>query len=168
MNLETWEMLSYVVTVVGLPCAIAVFIFEQRKERLNEQDAVYESVSDNYQEFLRVVLEHPDLHLFSMRKTPALSAEQRERMIVIFGMLVSLFERAYLLLYDRRLSGDKLRRWRSWEDYMREWCEREDFRDALDSLLVGEDPDFCNYIRALALACGSATPAPAEVPTALR
>ncbi|MFZ1295396.1 MAG: hypothetical protein WAR81_14415, partial [Pseudomonadales bacterium] len=73
MSLETWELLSYVVTVVGLPLAIAVFVFEQRKERLNEQDAVYESISDNYQEFLRVMLEHPDLHLFSMNRTPALS-----------------------------------------------------------------------------------------------
>lgn len=27
-TLETWELLSYVVTIVGLPLAIAVFIFE--------------------------------------------------------------------------------------------------------------------------------------------
>ena len=33
MPLETWELLSYVVTVVGLPLAIFVFLFEQRKER---------------------------------------------------------------------------------------------------------------------------------------
>jgi hypothetical protein len=33
MNLETWELLSYVVTVIGLPLAIAVFILQQRKER---------------------------------------------------------------------------------------------------------------------------------------
>lgn len=150
MSLETWELLSYVVTVVGLPLAIAVFVFEQRKERLNEQDAVYESISDNYQEFLRVMLEHPDLHLFSMNRTPALSDEQQERVMVIFGMLVSLFERAYLLLYQDGLSGSKLRRWRSWEDYMREWCAREDFRDALDTLLIGEDADFCAYIRKVA------------------
>jgi len=150
MNTETWEMLSYVVTVVGLPLAIFVFAMEQRKERLNEQDAVYESISERYQEFLKVVLEHPDLHLFSMNKTPELNEEQTERMMVIFGMLVSLFERAYVLLYEERLSGEKLRRWSSWDDYMREWCAREDFRDTLDILLVGEDPDFSTYIRQLA------------------
>ena len=76
MNLETWELLSYVVTVVGLPLAICVFVYEQHKERKNEEELVYESISDNYQEFLRVVLEHPDLHLFSMSKTPALTEEQ--------------------------------------------------------------------------------------------
>lgn len=38
MNLETWELMSYVVTVVGLPLAISVFVFEQRKERDNEDE----------------------------------------------------------------------------------------------------------------------------------
>ena len=40
MFLETWELLSYVVTVVGLPMAIFVFLFQQRKERENEEDQV--------------------------------------------------------------------------------------------------------------------------------
>ena len=35
---ETWELLSYVVTVLGLPLAILVFIYEQRKELQNEED----------------------------------------------------------------------------------------------------------------------------------
>lgn len=149
MQTETWELLSYIVTVIGLPLAIAVFFIQQRKERLNEEDAVYESVSDNYQDFLRIVLEHPDLHLFSMSRTPELTEEQNERMMVIFSMLISLFERAYMLLYDKSAHPAKQRRWHSWEDYMREWCAREDFRDSLDSLLAGEDPDFCDYIREL-------------------
>jgi len=155
MNIESWELLSYVVTVVGLPLAIVVIYFEQRKERVNEEEAVYESVSDNYQEFLRVVLEHHDLRLFSKSKTPSLSEEQNERMMIIFSMLISLFERAYMLLYEERGHSAKQRRWSSWEDYMCEWCAREDFRDALDGLLVGEDPDFSIYIRKLAANVGA-------------
>ena len=65
-------------------------------------------------------------------------------------MLVSLFERAYLLLYEERMSDKQLRRWRSWEDYMREWCRRSDFRVRLPVLLRGEDPAFVAYIRNLA------------------
>lgn len=42
------------------------------------------------------------------------------------------------------------RRWHSWDDYMREWCGREDFRVCLPELLSGEDPDFSAYIRKLA------------------
>jgi hypothetical protein len=150
MTIETWELLSYVVTVIGLPLAIAVFALQQRKERLNEELLVYESLSDSYQKFLRVALEHSDLHLFSNEKTPALNAEQHERMMVIFNMLISLFERAYIMVYEEGVDTAKQRYWHSWHDYMREWCAREDFRGVLDTLLVGEDSDFCRYIRALA------------------
>ena len=148
-DLGTWELLSYVVTVIGLPLAIAVFIFEQRKERDNEEEEVYQLLSDNYQEFLKITLENPDLRLFSNEETPALSAEQRERMFIIFSMLISLFERAYLLLYENDMAEKQLRRWRSWEDYMGEWCNRADFRSALPVLLRGEDPEFADYIQKL-------------------
>ena len=144
--LETWEMLSYVVTVIGLPMAISVFIFEQHKERNNEEEEVYQLLSDNYQEFLKVTLEHPDLRLFASEETPSLSEEQRERMFIIFSMLISLFERAYLLLYEAKMNEKQLRRWRSWEDYMGEWCNRADFRASLPALLRGEDPEFADYI----------------------
>lgn len=149
-TLETWEMLSYVVTVVGLPLAISVFIFEQRKERNNEEEEVYQLLSDNYQDFLKIALDHPDLRLFASEETPALSEEQSERMFIIFSMLISLFERAYLLLYEDNMKEKQLRRWRSWEDYMGEWCNRADFRASLPALLRGEDPEFADYIQKLA------------------
>lgn len=148
--IQTWELLSYVVTVVGLPLAIAVFIFEQRKERDNEEEEVYQLLSDNYQEFLKIALEHPDLRLFASEETAALTEEQRERMFIIFSMLISLFERAYLLLYEQGMKEKQLRRWRSWEDYMGEWCNRADFRASLPALLRGEDPEFAGYIQKLA------------------
>ncbi|MDZ4200578.1 MAG: hypothetical protein U1C96_00310 [Gallionella sp.] len=149
MYLETWEMLSYIVTVIGLPLAIVVFLFEQRKERDNEEEEVYQLLSDNYQDFLKVTLENPDLRLFSASKTMQLTDEQRERMYIIFSMLISLFERAYLLLYEDDMTDKQLRRWRSWEDYMGEWCQREDFRAALAEQLGGEDPDFVRYLQGL-------------------
>lgn len=147
--MQTWELLSYVVTVIGLPLAIFVFLYEQWKERENEEEEVYQLLSDNYQDFLRVALEHPDLRLFSAEQTPDLSDEQKERMFIMFTILISLFERAYLLLYEEVMPAKKLRRWRSWEDYMREWCQRADFRAQLPILLRGEDPEFVSYIKEL-------------------
>jgi hypothetical protein len=73
-----------------------------------------------------------------------------ERMLVIFDMLISLFERAYLLAYEPDMADKQRRRWHSWEDYMREWCRREDFRSRLPDLLRGEDADFAHYILRLA------------------
>ena len=44
--LEWLEALSYIVTVVGLPFAIAVFLYEQRRERQNEEEEIYQRLSD--------------------------------------------------------------------------------------------------------------------------
>jgi hypothetical protein len=150
MDIGTWELMSYVVTTIGLPLAILVFVYEQKKERDNEDEEVYQLLSDNYQDFLRMALGHPDLRLFTPEQTPELSDEQRERMLIVFSMLTSLFERAYLLLYEPKMSSKHRRRWLSWEDYMREWCRRGDYRALLPALLEGEDPEFGAYIRALA------------------
>jgi hypothetical protein len=156
---DTWELLSYIVTAVGLPCAIFVFLFEQKKERDSDEEEVYQLLSDNYQDFLKVALDNPDLRLFSSGQTLDLSAEQRERMLIIFNMLISLFERAYILLYEDSMSAKQARRWQSWADYMREWCRREDFHSLLPTLLQGEDAEFAAYICKLA---GIAVPHPAK------
>ena len=148
--MATWELMSYVVTVVGLPLAIFVFLFEQRKERENEEEEVYQLLSDNYQEFLRVALDNPDLRLFSTGAGLALNEEQKERRLIIFNMLISLFERAYLLLYEDDMSPKQARRWHSWHDYMSEWFRRPDFRASLPMLLHGEDPSFVRYVERLA------------------
>jgi hypothetical protein len=147
---DLWEVASYIVTTLGLPVAILFFAWEQRKERDNEEEEQYQMLSDAYNEFLRVVLAHPDLQLRSNEPLPEPSPEQRERMLVIFDMLISLFERAYLVAYKQDMAETERRRWNSWDDYMREWCRREDFHNALSLLLRGEDPEFQEYIRHIA------------------
>lgn len=152
MSLFEWmEFLSYVVTVIGLPLAIAVFWYEQRKEHANDEEELYQALSDEYASFLRLVLQHADLRLMSPQAPdPPLSAEQLERKSVLFGILISLFERAYLLVYEEDMPKQTRRLWQSWEDYMREWVVREDFRTVLPELLRGEDPDFGQHISRIA------------------
>ena len=150
VSIQTWEMMAYAVTVIGLPMAIVVFLFEQRKERENEEEEVYQLLSDSYQDFLKVALENPDLRLFSDKAAPSLSDEQKERQLIIYAMLVALFERAYLLLYEEAMSPKQARRWNSWEDYILEWCRKPHFRSCLPQLLRGEDPSFARYLEQLA------------------
>jgi hypothetical protein len=149
-QLEFWELLSYIVTVVALPLAIYTFWTEQRKERENEEEETYQLLSVAYADFLKLVLENPDLQLRSRRASAQLSDDQGERRQVVFEMLVSLFERAYLLVFDDDMTEKQRRRWHSWDDYMREWCRRPDFRAMLPQLLEGEDPDFAACIQAIA------------------
>ena len=149
--LQWFEFMSYVVTVVALPFAIVVFSWEQRRERQNEEEEIYQRLSDEYSNFLKLVLDNADLQL--LRRGVAevkLTEEQEERKFALFNILVSLFERSYLLVYEDDMSKQTRRLWLSWEDYMREWCRRPDFRAALPSLLQGEDEDFQRLIGGIA------------------
>ena len=147
---DAWELASFVVTVVALPFAIVFFAWEQRKERDNEEEEGYQLLSDAYNDFLKIVLANPDLHLRTNDPLQNPTLEQTERMLVIFDMLMSLFERAYLVAYKPKMTETEARRWNSWDDYMREWCHREDFYNTLPLLLRGEDPEFQSYLRRIA------------------
>ena len=150
MSWTEWlEVLSYAVTIVGLPLAITIFVHEQHWARQNEEEALYQSLSDSYTAFLALVLENADLQLLSGDgRGRDLSQDQRERRAALFEILVSLFERAYILVHDMR-SAEQARFWRSWDDYMRGWCRRSDFREVLPALLEGEDEAFRRYITGL-------------------
>ena len=149
-DITTWEMASYVVTVIGLPLAIVLVIFEQRKERATEEDEVYQLLSNAYNDFLKVVMDNPDLRLRSETATLDLTPEQQERMLGLFDMLISLLERAYLTAYSEDMTPLQRRRWNSWEDFMREWARRDDFYYRLPRLLKGEDPEFAVYLQRIA------------------
>ncbi len=149
--LESWELANYIVTVFGLPFAIGVFMFERRKERQSEDEEIYQKLADEYAEFSRLLLDNADLRMMSAEIPDSeITPEQQERKHIIFDLLVSLFERAFILVYEEQMSSQTKRLWRTWEDYIRFWCRREDFRKALPDLLQGEDPDFRNYINTIA------------------
>lgn len=145
-----WETASYVVTVIGLPMAIAFYMLDRSKQRAQEEEETYLHLSDEYVAFLKLALENADLRLLDPDATPGLDDEQKMRKFALLGILISLFERAYILTYRSGMGGAELRRWRSWEDWMGEWCRRADFRSAMDEHLPGEDPEFVAYLKTLA------------------
>jgi hypothetical protein len=151
MNLhDALELASFAVTVFGLPFAVWVFAMQQKKERENEEEEAYQHLADAYNDFLKVVLANSDLQLRTNSALPEPTQEQKERMLVIFDMLISLFERAFLVAYKPEMAQGEQRRWNSWDDYMREWCRRDDFANALPFLLRGEDAEFQAYITRVA------------------
>ncbi len=153
--MQALEAASYLVTVVGLPFAIAVYARDRRRDQQNEEEEIFLRLSDEYADFMRLVIDNADLHLLSPAPRGELSEEQQERKHALFAILVSLFERAYVLVYEDTMSRQQQRLWQSWEDYMHEWCRREDFRAALPALLQGEDPGFVATIRRIADAAGT-------------
>jgi len=147
-DIETWELLSYVVEVVALPFAIYVFWLEQRKERANEQDELFVKLLDEYNAFAKILIDNADLRLMSGGKDDSeLTPEQKEKKLIIFDVLVSFFERSYILIYEDSMSKQEARMWATWEDYIDFWMSKPDFRKVLPELLSGEDPDFVAYMK---------------------
>ena len=145
------EALSYIVTILGFPAAIWVIWREERLRRANETAELHRQLSEEYDNFLRLAMENADLLLLSKRSLPTpASEEQAERMEAILRILISLFEKAYIILFRDEMDDEARRRWMSWEDDMMEWCDRDEFRAALPHLLDGEDAAFSRYITALA------------------
>lgn len=100
-----WETASYVVTVIGLPTAIVFYAMDRWKQREQEDEETYLHLSDEYVKFLKLALENADLRLLDPQATPGLDAEQKMRKSALLGILISLFERAYILIYTEKMSG---------------------------------------------------------------
>jgi hypothetical protein len=155
------EEISYVITILGFPIAILVFIYEHRRRLNNEENELHRNLSEEYDNFLRLVLDNADLLLLRASGSPrTFSEEQLERREIIYRMLVSLFEKAYIILYSENMKQEAKRRWMSWEDDMREWCSKEDFQALLPSLLEGEDGAFSRHILAISKSLPSVTNEP--------
>ena len=143
-DLMTWfEFLSYIATVVGIPLALGVFMFEEKKERQAEQEEIYEKLMEHYSRIQEKLFEHPEL---DQHDAPLSNLEDARRQYIVYEMLISLFERAFILLYGETDPAYK-RMWNSWEDYIAEWLARPNFRAHLPKLMQGEDPDFTAYMR---------------------
>jgi hypothetical protein len=140
--LQWMEFLSYTATVVGIPLAIITFIYQERKERQSEQEEIYDKLMQHYSSIQAMLFEHPEL---DQHDVMAEDPETRRRQRILYEMLASLFERAFILLYGET-DPAYLRMWNSWNDYIEFWAEKPNFRESLPKLMIGEDPDFVAYL----------------------
>lgn len=157
-TLKAWEFASYIVTVLGLPLALFALWREMRAERHNErkeieqrEDEIYVELSQQYTAFLEAVLANPELDILGEDPSAApITLSQQRKKQIYFEMLIALFERAYILLYEPDLQGDAARRWQSWADYVEWWLKKPEFRTYALANLDGEDAAFAAFVRARA------------------
>lgn len=153
-TLRAWEFMSYLVTVLGLPLAGFALLREMRAERANEakeleqrEDEIYVQLSQQYSAILEAALAHPELDVLEPSPAEALTPEQRRRQSIYYEMLMALFERAFILLYEDAPSGQGGRRWGSWADFFAYWLKRPGFARYVEANLQGEDPAFTAFVR---------------------
>lgn len=140
--LEIMELLSYIATVVGIPLAILTFVLQEKKERQSEQEEIYDTLMEHYSRIQEKLFEYPEL---DQHATPLTDAEAARRQAILYEMLVSLFERSFILLYGET-DANYQRMWNSWLDYIELWTGRPNFRAALPVLMRGEDTHFVAFM----------------------
>jgi len=74
--------------------------------------------------------------------------EPKIKQIVAFEILTSIFERAYVLYFDK---SKKIRnkQWTGWEDYIKIWLDDEEYRDSWSKMGDTWEKDFENYMKSI-------------------
>jgi hypothetical protein len=67
------EALSYLVTIVGLPLAIVVFVLDRRRDRQTDEEEIYPRLSGEYADFMRLVSTTP-ICVHAQARRPQVSA----------------------------------------------------------------------------------------------
>ena len=131
--------------ILGIPVTIFAFIYQEKKERQNEQEEIYDKLMEHYAGIQDKFFTHPEI---DQHNTPLADAEDARRQRIVYETLISLFERAYILLADEK-DPNYQRMWNSWLDYINLWISRPNFHVALPQMMRGEDPDFVKFMASL-------------------
>lgn len=131
---DVFEFLANVATFFGIPLFVIVFIRENRKTRAERAREAYDRLDERFVDYVKLCLEHPDLDVFEIpinREEENISPHEqmmRERKeVMLFTMLVAIFERAYI---EYMTQGSKNQPLTEWAAYIRYWCARENFQRA--------------------------------------
>ena len=142
-NLETILRFTQ---LIGIPVAIVLYALNKRKERRDKDYGTYDTLDDKYIDYLKLCLEYPDLDIVDTPRSVApLNQDQQHRELVMFSILISIMERAYLMYQDRSYKVRE-QQWVGWEAYIEQWGKRDNFRNALRKLATGFDKRFVCYL----------------------
>ncbi|MEK6479681.1 hypothetical protein WJR50_19215 [Catalinimonas sp. 4WD22] len=142
------EIGALLVTLFGVPSAIYVYWQQKSKERKEREYGTYNALDDKYIDFLNLCLENHDLDIYHIAKKgkSEYSPEQNARELIIFEILISLFERAFLMYRDQDSKIKKLQ-WEGWNRYMEDWMQRDNFRRAWERLGTQWELNFENHMK---------------------
>ena len=169
MMLQILEGLSYLATALGIPAALFVYTRDRRRERSERYREAYASVDSAYLEFMRLCLENPDLDILREEHMNAAlhgegDAALRRRKWILYSVLISVLERAYVTLHD---CPDELyaSQWAGWEAYALEYLRVPECRRVWNEIADNFDQSFFHHMNnLLAFDDALSTDQPAPLP----
>jgi hypothetical protein len=126
--------------IAFIPSAI-IFIVNQLHQNRLLRDEKHRYVIERYQYFLERCLEFPELRLAygEPARDEALTEDERYRRDILFDLLTSVFERAFLT-YANRISSDRKRQWGGWDAFIDHYAGRPDYRDWWVRVVLEQKP----------------------------
>ncbi len=142
------DVITKIVIILGLPIAFIQYRITKRKEKRDREYGTYNALDEKYLEYQQLCLRYPYLNIFDIPDTEPikLNKEQEKEELILFTMLFSIFERAYLLYLDQR-SDIKEKQWRGWDTYITSFCRRDNFVKSWGISGSTFDTEFEKYMR---------------------
>lgn len=140
---DVLEPLSYLAILLGVPVALWQHRRAVHKEQEDREGGTYDALDEKFLEYQRICLDHTDLDIADVAQPLAveLTPEQRRAELIAFTFLMSVFERAFLM-YRTQSGVVRRRQWSGWEEYMRDFAGRLNFRAAWEVSGRTFDEDF--------------------------
>ncbi len=145
---DFFELLSYVAFSLGIPAALFEYARENRQDRREREQEIYDSLDEGFIEFQKLCLQYPYLDIADIpderpiQLTPAQQKEEYTALLVLF----SLFERAYLMQQDSPTPATRAQ-WYGWDKAIHQYFQRANVVQAWRNVGEWFDPRFEAYIR---------------------
>jgi len=138
------EVTTYLITILGLPFALYIYIDEQKNQRAEREYGTYDALNDKYIELQQLCLQYSKLDIFDSPFVNPNTLTEEEQKQAILLIRRSIFERAFLM-YQREAAQAKVDQWQGWEIDILEWLERKNFSDIWNIHKQYYDKTFVQY-----------------------
>jgi hypothetical protein len=143
-----FQIVQYLVFIIGIPITIYKYITSKKREQIDREYGTYDALDREFKDYCKLCLEHPDLDVagYPNANPPNYTPEQQKQELVMFSMLSSLFERAYLMFKGTASASEK-RRWAGWIAYFKDFSTRKNFQSWWKQYGQEYDTEFVDYFQ---------------------
>jgi hypothetical protein len=140
-----FQGLAALVSIVLLIPSAIVFVLSQEAQRRNIKEQRHQYILDRYRSFLELCALYPKLSLEGAPPKRNLSEEEHFQRDVLFDIITSIMEQAFVTYSDPRRSHTK-EQWKGWDTYITAYSKRPDYLEWWRRVVFHGDPD--NYFKA--------------------
>ena len=153
--LNLLEVVTSLVTIVGLFIAISTFKQERERDRREvrinrkqRKDQIFDQLDQRYVEFMRLCAEHPDLDVMELPlgdpREPTSTQLRKEH--ALLAIAISMFESAFLM-YRGQDSDFRKAQFKGWEELIKAYASRPSFRRVWSSIGSQFDTGFQKFMK---------------------